>query len=315
MTQVEAVKRVKSSARRFFLESLCIASSIFFATSIFAEEGNPGGLRDWFGSGEFVAEETYVGSGDVERNSKKSVRDFDEHDSVLSLIFTPRIKPGVLRLGAEWERFSFGIPDGAPLPDVLQAVNLVIGLDTQLSDSILIRLEAQPGVYNTGFDNLSDDFNAPFVAGGTYIFSPNLQLVLGVSVDIERKYPVVPAAGIRWKMAPQWLLDAVLPTPRLEFEMNGSLTLYVGANLKQANYRVDDNFGDNTGSPGLNHAVVTYTEIRTGAGIDWKISSVITLTSEVGYQPYREFDFYRADIRYHEDGGAPYGMISLHGAF
>jgi hypothetical protein len=315
VTQVEVVERVKNLARRFFLQPLCVASSILFAASILAEEGNPGGLRDWFLSGEYVAEETYVGSGDVRRNSRKSVRDFDEHDSILHLVFTPRIEPGVLRLGAEWERFSFGIPDDAPLPDTLQAVNLVIGLDTQLSDSILIRVEAQPGVYNTGFDDLSDDFNAPFVAGGTYIFSPNLQLVLGVSVDIERKYPVIPAAGIRWKMAPQWVLNAVLPTPRLEFEMNSGLTLYAGGNLKQTNYRVDDRFGDNAGIPRLNHAVLTYSEVRTGAGFDWKISPVVTLTGEVGYQPYREFDFYRAHVRYHQDGGAPYGMISLHGAF
>jgi Domain of unknown function (DUF6268) len=307
---VEAVERVKRLALRFFLQSLCAASSTLFAASIFAE-----GLSDWFLSGEYIAEETYVGSGDVERNSKKSVRDFDEHDSILHLVITPRIEPGVLRLGAEWERFSFGIPDGAPLPDTLQAVNLVIGLDTQLSDSILIRVEVQPGVYNTGFDDLSDDFNAPFVAGGSYIFSPNLQLVLGVSVDIEGKYPVLPAGGIRWKMAPQWVLNAVLPTPRLEFEMKSDLTLYAGANLKQANYRVGDDFGDNTGTPRLNHAVLTYTEVRTGAGIDWKISPFVTLTGEVGYQPYREFDFYRAHIRYHQDGGAPYGMISVHGAF
>jgi hypothetical protein len=39
------------------------------------------------------------------------------------------------------------------------------------------------------------------------------------------------------------------------------------------------------------------------------------LTGEVGYQPYREFDFYRAHVRYHQDNGAPYGMISVHGAF
>jgi hypothetical protein len=315
VTQVEAVEPVKSLAHRFFLQSLCAASSILFAAAIFAEEGNPEGLRDWFLSGEYVVEETYVGSGDVRRNSRKSVRDFDENDSILQLVFTPRIKLGVLRFGAEWERFSFGVPDSAPLPDTLQSVNLVIGLDTQLSDSILIRVEAQPGIYNSGLDDLSDDFNAPFVAGGTYIFSPNLQLVLGVSVDIERKYPVIPAAGIRWKMAPQWVLNAVLPTPRLEFEMNNGLTLYAGGNLKQNSYRVDDHFGDNTGIPRLNHAVLTYTELRTGAGFDWKISPVVTLTGEVGYQPYREFDFYRAHVRYHQDGGAPYGMISLHGAF
>jgi hypothetical protein len=312
---VEAVEPVKSLAHRFFLQSLCAASSILSAAAIFAEEGNPEGLRDWFLSGEYVVEETYVGDGDVRRNSRKSVRDFDENDSILQLVFTPRIKLGVLRFGAEWERFSFGVPDSAPLPNTLQSVNLVIGLDTQLSDSILIRVEAQPGVYNSGLDDLSDDFNAPFVAGGTYIFSPNLQLVLGVSVDIERKYPVIPAVGIRWKMAPQWVLNAVLPTPRLEFEMNNGLTLYAGGNLKQNNYRVDDHFGDNTGIPRLNHAVLTYSEVRTGAGFDWKISPVVTLTGEVGYQPYREFDFYRAHVRYHQDNGAPYGMISLHGAF
>ena len=29
------------------------------------------------------------------------------------------------------------------------------------------------------------------------------------------------------------------------------------------------------------------------------------LTGEVGYQPSRDFDFYRAEVRYHQDGGAP----------
>jgi hypothetical protein len=312
---VEAVEPVKSLAHRFFLQSLCAASSILFAAAIFAEEGNPEGLRDWFLSGEYVVEETYVGSGDVRRNSRKSVRDFDENDSILQLVFTPRIKLGVLRLGAEWERFSFGVPDSAPLPDTLQSVNLVIGLDTQLSDSILIRVEAQPGVYNSGLDDLSDDFNLPFVIGGTYIYSPDLQIVLGVGVDVERKYPVIPVAGVRWKMARQWVLDAVLPTPRLDFEINRDVTLYAGANVKQTNFRVDDNFGDAHGIPRLNHAILSYSEVRTGAGFDWKVSPIVTFTGEVGYQPYRNFDFYRADVRYHQENGAPYGMLSLHGAF
>jgi len=42
---------------------------------------------------------------------------------------------------------------------------------------------------------------------------------------------------------------------------------------------------------------------------------MITFTGEVGYQPYRDFDFYRAEVRYHQDGGAPYGTIALHGTF
>jgi Domain of unknown function (DUF6268) len=299
-----------------FLTAVCTASSFLFATHILAQEST-GNLFGAIGhlSGEFIAEETYVGDGDVERGGK-SVRDFDEHDSILHLVFTPRIKPGVLRLGVEWERFSFGLPDDAALPDTLQSASVVMGLDTQFSDSIIVRIEGQPGVYNTEFDNLGwDNFNFTFIVGGTYIYSPNLQFVLGVGVDVERKYPVIPAGGIRWKMARQWLLDAVLPTPRLQFEVSNNVSLYVGANVKQTSYRVPDDFGDAHGIPRLNHTILTYSEVRTGGGLDWKISPIITATGEVGYQPYRNFDFYRADVRYHQDGGAPYGMISLHGAF
>ena len=290
---------------------LALATLIVFANPGFCEESN----GFWPLTGEFSAELTYVGEGDVERGGKH-VNDFDEIDSDIRFVLTPRFKLGVLRFGAEWERFSFGLPNNAPLPNTLQSFSTIIGLDTQLSDSILIRAETQPGLYNSGLGHLFwDDFNMPFVIGGTYIFSPNVQLIVGVSVDVERKYPVNPAAGLRWKIGPQWLLDAVMPTPRLQYELSRNVSLYAGATLTEATFRTDDEFGDTHGMPKLNHAVVTYSEIRTGAGFDWKISPIVSLTGEVGYQPYRQFDFYRADIRYHQDGGAPYGTISLHGAF
>ena len=262
---------------------------------------------------EFDAEETYIAGADVVRGNRE-VRDFDEGDSIMRFVLTPRIKFGVLRLGVEWERFSFGFPDQTQLPNTLQSANLIVGLDTQLADSFLIRIEAQPGIYGTN-DFSTDDFNVPFVLGGTYIYSPNVQLVFGVGVDFDRKYPVLPGGGVRWKMAPKWVLNAVLPTPRLEFEAAKSVTIYGGATLKETNFRVTDDFGTKHGIRRLNSAVLTYSEVRTGVGFDWKLTSAITLSGEIGYQPYRTFDFHRSDVRYHEDSGAPYGMISLHGAF
>jgi hypothetical protein len=299
--------------KRFALQSVSLASAtLLMAASALAEESS----NWWPLSGEFTAEATYVGEGDVERGPRKAVRNFDEIDSDIHLVLTPRTKFGVLRLGAEWERFSFGLPQNAALPNTLQSFSAIFGLDMQFSDSILVRVETQPGLYNSGLGHLFwDDFNMPFVIGGTYIFSPDLQLILGVSVDVERTYPVVPAAGVRWKIGPQWLLDAVLPKPRLVYELTRDVSLYAGATVRAATFRVDDEFGVSHGIPRLNHAVLTYSEIRTGAGFDWKISPMITFTGEVGYQPYREFDFYRAEVRYHHDGGAPYGTISLHGSF
>jgi Domain of unknown function (DUF6268) len=293
------------------LPTLVLSAAFFFARPGLSQESN----GFWPLTGEFTADGTYVGEGDVERGGKH-VNDFDEIDSTIRLVLTPRTKFGVLRLGAEWQRFSFGLPEGAALPNTLQYFSTIIGLDMQFSDSIIVRAETQPGLYNSGLGHLSwDDFNMPFLVGGTYIYSPNLQLILGVSVDVERNYPVIPAAGIRWKIAPQWLLDAVLPTPRLQYELTRDVSLYAGATVRYATFRVDDEFGVSHGIPRLNHAVITYSEIRTGAGFDWKISPIVTLTGEVGYQPYREFDFYRADVRYHQERGAPYGTISLHGAF
>ncbi len=295
--------RCRSCARVLALLGICFAS-----TRAFAQDAVPFHL-----SGEYSAEETYIGEAGV-RRSGREISDFDESDAALKFVLTPRVKIGVLRLGFEWEMFSFGLPAGTPLPNTLQELSAVVGLDMQLSDSILLRVEAQPGFYGT--NNLDfQEVNAPFLVGGTYIYNPNLQFIAGVSVDVEREYPVIPAAGIRWKIARQWVLNAVLPQPRLEFEASKAITLYLGGNIKQTNFRVDEDFGDRHRNTALNRAVISYSEARVGPGIDWKISPAVTLTAEAGYQPYRSFDFYRADVRFHEDGSAPYGMISLHGAF
>jgi hypothetical protein len=266
-------------------------------------------------SAEYNIEETYIGDSDVARG-RHEVNDFDESNTVVSFVFTPRVAIGILRLGAAYERYSFGFNDGWPLPNTLQAANLVIGLDTQISDSILVRFEAQPGIYGAGTSDLEwEDANIPFVVGATYIYSPNLQFVLGVGVDVNRKYPVLPGGGIRWKMSSQWVLNAVLPRPRLEFELNPQFTLYAGAVIKSQTFRMSDDLGMARGALELNSAVLNYTEVRTGVGFDWKITPFITLTAEGGYLPYREFDFHRTEIRYHHEQGAPYGAIALHGAF
>ena len=308
------------SLGRSLLRMIGWSSCLLLAAPAVAQETDDGVAGGgWFKkifatSGEYVAEETYVGEAAVRRRSKM-INDYDESDTTLQLILTPRVKLGVLRLGLQWERFSFGLPANAPLPNTLQSGSLVLGLDTQLSDSILVRVEAQPGFYGTT-DFTSDNFNVPFIAGGTYIYSPNVQFIVGVSVDVDRKYPVIPSAGIRWKFARQWVANAVLPAPRLEFEASKTLTIYAGGLFKETNFRVQQDFADTHHlRSSLNGAVLTYSEVRAGVGADWKVTSFLTVTGEVGYQPYRSFDFYRADFRFHENGSAPYGTVSVHGSF
>jgi hypothetical protein len=267
-------------------------------------------------SAEFTIEQAYLGGADVQRGGRH-VDDFDEYYSNVVFVYTPRVKFGILRLGAEWERYSFGFPNGGQqLPNTLQAFNSIVGLDTKFSDSILVRFEAQPGFYGTSFEHLDgDSFNVPFVLGGTYIYSPDLQVVLGVGVNFQSRFPVLPGGGIRWKFAPSWVLNAVLPTPRIEYQASRNLTLFAGADIKANTFRTDDHFGDSHADTALNNAWLSYEEVRTGVGAEWKINSSLSLTIEGGYVPWRQFDFHRTEVRYHYESGAPYGAIMLHGAF
>jgi hypothetical protein len=192
---------------------------------------------------------------------------------------------------------------------------LVAGVDIQAFGSWLFRLEATPGFYS-GSDRFDgSDFNMPFVLGATYIVGPDLQWILGCQVDVHSRYPVLPGAGVRWKFAERWVLNAILPTPRLEYSYSKSLTFYSGMDIKLGTYRLDGSFGTAHDARVLNGAFVDYTELRVGAGLSWKLSRSLTLELESGYMPYRDFDYHHNDLNPKTLNGAPYGQISLGGRF
>ena len=315
---------------RLFVASLCLTTApIFAGTADYSTTGTSDETSTSAFPVEITLEGAYIGESDVERGFREN-RDFTEVYSLARFIYRPLTKFGYLRLGVSWERFDFDgfdsfiqpITSGSAilgrfdpqLPDTLQSVAAVIGLDTKFSDEFLIRFEAMPGLYGT--DDLdSDTFNVPFVLGGTYVYSSDLQFIFGVSIDYERSWPVFPGGGVRWRFASNWILNAAAPTPRLEFEVSRNLTLYGGADLKGTTVRVDKDFGETRRDARLNNAVLTYSEIRTGGGLDWKITPQIKLSVEGGYVPYRNFDYHRADVRYKHEQGAPYGAASFRAAF
>ena len=291
--------------------SLCVVAAQSFAEMVEAPTDDGGGNGVGF---EFDVQGAYVGGGDIERGTIH-YDDVDELNFLARFLILPRTPVGILRVGAEYELYDFDLSDSARIPDTLQSAALVIGLDTKFSDSLLIRFEATPGFYS-GDDLSGDDFNAPFILGGTYLYSSTLQFVFGIGVNYEREFPVLPGGGFRWKFAPQWVLNATAPTPRLEFEVNRNLMLYAGADLRSKVFRVDSEFGTSRGiASDLNGAVHTYTEVRTGGGLIWKVGDVCRITAEGGFVPYRKFDFHRADIGYESDGGALYGAVALHLGF
>ena len=231
-------------------------------------------------------------------------------------VISTRLGEGpLLRVGFDWQRFFFALPDRAPLPNTLQSLSAVVGFDMQLFESWLVRIEAQPGFYSGSGDFSARDFNVPVIIGGSYVASADLQWIAGVSVDVNRSIPVFPAVGMRWKFADQWVLNAVLPRPRLQYAWSKELTLYAGADVRAATFRVSRDFGDTHGDSRLNRAVVDLTEIRAGVGASWKVSSWLQADLETGVVAYRDFDFHRADHNYQSKGAAAYGQLVIGAKF
>jgi hypothetical protein len=265
-------------------------------------------------SWDVSAEVTGIGDSTFRRHN--DIGDVSTIDTQFHAIASTQLHPAfLLRFGLELQRFDFGLPDNAPLPNNLESLGLVIGGDFQLGDSWLVRLDVHPGFYSANGHYDIGDFNIPLTLGGSYFVSSDLQLVLGMSIDYNRKYPVLPAAGVRWKFAREWVLDAILPTPRLEYSLNQKITLYAGADFRGETYRVDGEFGNSHEISKLNNAFVDYTQIRAGVGASWKVSPYLNVELEAGYVPVHDFDYHRADTAVRSQEAPPYARIGFQAQF
>ena len=266
---------------------------------------------------EYNSEASFFGSGTLNRNSK-DVGTIDEISSSASFIVSRQLSDALLlRLGAEWEYYSFDTKTTVAIPNVVQGAALAVGLDWQVTPAIIARIQAHPGIYSNFARVSLSQFNAPFEIGGTYFVSPDLQFFAGVGVDLNRDalIPAIPAAGFRWKMADKWVLYSMLPRPQLQYSARDNLKFFVGADLRDSTFRMDDEFGHTRGVRKLDNAVLDYTEVRTGGGVTWQVTKAIGVDLEGGCVPYRRFSFPRADYKVHASDPVPYFRIGISAKF
>jgi hypothetical protein len=261
---------------------------------------------------EFSTDGAYIGSGSISRGLK-SIGDYSELSNSINFVLSDQIKDSViLRLGVDWSRYAFDSQNpSAPIPDVLNAVDLQMGADMQLSSALLMRMEIHPGFYGTFDDIAFRDINIPFVAGLSYFVSADFIVTLGVSVDLNSQIPVIPAVGVHWKLSDRWTIDGVAPRPQLQYRLSDNVTLFSGADVRETTFRMDNEFGTSRGTPALNSAILDYWEIRGGGGLTWSVYKSLKLDMEAGFVPYRRFDYYRADVKAVSSDWFPYVRVGL----
>jgi len=241
--------------------------------------------------------------------------DVDENAADVRYVVSPQVTNNLLlRIGAEWQRYDFGVSEHAPVPDLLQEATLVLGFDYQFADQWIMRAEVQPGVYSDFRDTGWNDVDAPLTLAAVYLRNADLQWFLGLYVDVRSEYPVLPFAGVRWKYSDQWTLNLVLPNPRLEFEVTDGLLLYFGMDVSDGTYRMGNTFGSDRGEPKLNGAIVDFLEFRFGPGCSWRVIPNVTIEAEAGLMPFRSLDYFDANQE-SRSYDAPYGQIAVHARF
>lgn len=220
----------------------------------------------------------------------------------------------ILRFGAAWDRYSISKEGAIPLPNTLQAAYLKIGFDTIINNEWILRVEAHPGLYSDFADISSDDFQVQGIIGASYLMSEKFQWFFGAGLGMFREIPIFPAVGFRWKFADSWTLNAMLPKPRLTYELDRHWDFFVGGNLLGGTFRTGEKFGEENGNGRLNSAVLDYIEGRVGLGVKYKINPAVSIEAEGGYTIYQSFDYIRGDQKIKGDP-APYVGLSISAQF
>jgi hypothetical protein len=254
----------------------------------------------------------WVGEGDTDKGGSFSVFESRIQLALQRPLSLPSLGGDgghwVLRLGGEWERFGFDL-SGTPnfLPGTLQSVSALVGLEYRTRAGLGALFEVRPGVF---FEHhvTADSFDIPARAAVVVPFGDRFAVVVGATYAGHRKNPVIPVAGIWWKISDSVILNAIPPDPRLEIRLNESTLLWLGGELQGGSYRTDAGRSDK-----LNEAVVTYTDYRAGAGIAWSFAEGWKLDVGAGASFWRKFDFHRAEVGVKSDETVPYIKLSLRG--
>jgi hypothetical protein len=213
-----------------------------------------------------------------------------------------------LRLGADYERFDFSIHNESRLPDTLQSAAGIIALDYLVNDQTAITIETRPGIYFQHKIN-SGSFDAPTNIAVAYpVFGGDKFYVIGgVTVSGLSRYPVFPIGGLLWHINDKWDLRAYLPNPRLVYTCCDNLEFYIGGELIGGAYKTDNR--SYVVPEKISGGVLTYDEIRAGAGVTWK-AKPLTVDFGAGYTVQSEFDYSRAGESF-DTHPAPYvGMTA-----
>jgi len=216
-----------------------------------------------------------------------------------------------LHLGAAYDRFDFG-STSAPVPNHLQEIAGVVGLDYMHGKDVGAFLKFQPGFYTQDDLGISS-FDVPISFGRIFVIKEDkLYLFAGGYYAFLSGYNFLPLPGVIWIISDQWRLMGVPPDPRLIYSPTKKLDFWVGADLAGGSFRTDRN--PDIRPAKLNGTQVDFTDYRAAVGVKYKVNDHVDFSLSGGCSIEREFHFARAGETYRTDP-SPYVALQMSASF
>jgi hypothetical protein len=259
----------------------------------------------------FKFEEGYVFESDLNHGGS-----FGKQDEIQSeLEYGHRIRLSgdyYVHVGFSYDRYDFG-STSAPVPNHLQAIAGVFGIDYMHGKDVGAFFQVRPGFYFQNDIGISS-FDAPITLGRIFVIQEDkFYIFAGAYASFLRSgFPVLPLAGVIWIPCDHIRVMAVLPEPKLIYSATKRLDLWAGGELVGGSFRTDRNEGIQPGK--LRGAQVDFSEYRAGVGLTYALSGKASLDVGAGYSIQRQLDFGRAGETFRTDP-SPYVRLQMSAAF
>jgi hypothetical protein len=212
-----------------------------------------------------------------------------------------------VRLGVEYRRYDFNNSGGLPIPNTLQSASAIFAIEYLVYGRPAVYFEALPGL-NFEHDIDADTFDVPVRIASAFKIVDNVYAVVGANYAGLRKYPILPIAGVQWRINDAWTLSLIPPDPRITYNPVPEWEFWAGGELTGGAFRTDSREVER--NENLSNAVVSYSEYRAGLGFTftkpgWRVEVA------AGYAFQREFDYHRAEEKFETDEGAPFVRAEL----
>lgn len=256
---------------------------------------------------DLLAEYAWAGRSAIAEGTRPLGRIGGSHWRGHAIVALPTDANTVFLVGVGGQELQFNPDAGSPIPDRLSSAAFKLGVNYRFDQQWSLRTEVDAGRYG-------DMWNAPFAVRAIYATSADLQWAMGLNVDFRSAHPVVGGVGVRWKFAPDWTLQLLIPAPRVEWAVAPDITLFAGASLRGGTFRLADDFGRTHGRPTLDRQIVDYREINVGIGARWQCTPACAVNLGVGQLLDRRFQFHDRNLLFNGDG-APAAQLTVTGVF